>query len=324
VQSKKHRPARAGRIRVPGSTSNLGPAFDAVGLAVQLYLTVEVCESDLPQPCIEVTGDDARLISCDDSNLIYRVMHETAERHSASLPPFTLRIDNRIPITKGLGSSAAACLAGAAAASLLCGLGLTPEALLYDAVRREGHPDNVAPALYGGLVASISGASVLCSRSIFPQSWSVVAVTPDVELATKKARSILPDEIPRKDAVYNVQRTAYLVSQIVQGRGEGLREAMCDRLHQPYRAPLLPGLAEILDMESCDGLLGVALSGAGSSVVAFADANETGIGEQIRSIFARHGLCAEVRVLKADNTGLRVEEIDRTLPAQASGNAGPE
>jgi homoserine kinase len=310
MNSTTQRSTRAGRIRVPGSTSNLGPAFDAVGLALEIYLTVEVCESDVPQPCIKVAGDDTRLIACDGSNLIWRVMHEIAARYSAQLPPFALRIDNRIPITKGLGSSAAACLAGAAAASYLCRLNLTREALLQDAVHREGHPDNVAPALYGGLVASIAGDTVLCSRSEFPRDWSIVAVTPEFELETKKARSVLPREVPRRDAVYNVQRAAFLMAQIVQGRTEGLREAMCDRLHQPYRAPLLPGLDEILAIERYDGLLGVALSGAGSTVIAFTACNEGFIGERIREIFQRHGLSAEVRILQADNRGMQIEECE--------------
>ncbi len=324
MTSSADRSQRAGRIRVPGSTSNLGAAFDAVGLALQLYLTVDVRPSDTPQPDIEVTGEDARLIPRDESNLIWRVIHETAARHDVVPPRFALRIDNGIPITKGMGSSAAACLAGAAAASLLCGLDLTPEALLRDAVRREGHPDNVAPALYGGLVASIAAETVLCSRSVFPSHWSVVAVTPDFELETRLARAVLPQEVSRHDAVYNVQRAAFLMSQLVQGRADGLREAMRDRLHQPFRAPLLPGLQEILAMDGSAGLLGVALSGAGSTVVAIADAREAEIGEQIRSIFARHGLAAEVRVLKADNRGLEVEELNESAPGPRRAGGGRE
>jgi homoserine kinase len=324
MKSATHLSRRAARIRVPGSTSNLGAAFDAVGLAVELYLTVDIRETDVRQPCIEVAGDDARLIPRDESNLIWRIIHETAASRSAVPPPFALRIDNRIPITKGLGSSAAACLAGVAAANFLCGLGLTREMLLDDAVRREGHPDNVAPALYGGLVASIAGETILCSRSVFPRSWSVVAVTPDFELETKRARAVLPAQISREDAIYNVQRAAFLMSQMVQGRPDGLREAMRDRLHQPYRAPLLPGLDEILAMETSHGLLGVALSGAGSTVVAFADARGQEIGDRMRAIFLRHGLAAEVRILKADNCGLQIEEFNGRAPELQQGAPGCE
>jgi homoserine kinase len=158
---------KAARIRVPASTSNLGAAFDAVGVALQLYLTLEIRESRA-QSHVEVSGQDAHLIPTDASNLIWRTMTDFAARHSAGLPPFLLRIQNEIPITKGLGSSASAHLAGAAAASFLCGLNLPADALLQYAAEREGHPDNVAPALWGGLVASISGDRIHVSRSIFP------------------------------------------------------------------------------------------------------------------------------------------------------------
>ena len=165
----------------------------------------------------------------------------------------------------------------------------------------------MAPSLHGGLVASIGGETILCSRAAFPESWTVVAATPEFELETKRARAALPREIAHADAVFNVQRAAFLMAQIVQGRGEGLREAMRDRLHQPYRSALLPGLAEILELEDCEGLLGVALSGAGSTVIAFTDSHAEEAGEKMRAIFARHGLKSMVRLLRADNVGMARE-----------------
>ncbi len=299
--------SRLARIRVPASTSNLGAAFDAVGLALQLYLRLSVRRLDTGPSRLEYLGEDDHLIPTDESNLIWRVMKQVAEEHQAVLPPFALRVENEIPITKGLGSSASACLGGTAAAGFLCGLALQPEEMLKTAAALEGHPDNVAPALYGGLIASISGESILCSRSLFPSDWTVVAVTPAFELETRHARSVLPREIPHADAVFNVQRAAFLMSQIVLGRSDGLREAMADRLHQPYRSELLPGLREILSMEDCPGLLGVALSGAGSTVVALAEANAGAIGTAISRIFARHDLASQVRLLKADNEGMVFE-----------------
>jgi homoserine kinase len=299
---------RTARIRVPGSTSNLGAAFDAAGLALQLYLQLEVRELQTPGLRIEAEGEDAQLIPRDESNLVVRVMSDTAARHGAALPGFELRVHNEIPITKGLGSSAAACVAGAAAASYLCRLHLPHEALLREVAEREGHPDNAAPALWGGLVTSISGDTVYCARAEFPPEWSVVAVTPEFALETRRARGVLPAQVPRSAAVFNVQRAAFLMAQLVRGRREGLREAMKDMLHQPYRCPLLPGLAEILAMNDMDGLLGVALSGAGSTVVAFADANEVAIGASIRDVFTRHGLASRTRILKADSCGLCVED----------------
>lgn len=303
---------KAARIRAPASTSNLGAAFDAAGLALQLYLKLEVRELDAPGIQIEASGEDVHLIACDESNLIVRVMQETASRFGATLPGFALRIENEIPITKGLGSSAAACVAGAAAADFLGQLGLSRADMLCETAAREGHPDNAAAAIWGGLVTCISGETIRCSRSSFPPGWSVVAVTPEFELETRLARAVLPAQVTRSAAVFNVQRAAFLMAQLVQGRREGVREAMRDMMHQPYRCPLLPGLADVLSMGDMDGLIGVALSGAGSTVVAFADANEAAIGAAIRAIFTSHGLRSQTRILGSDSSGLCVEETTAT------------
>jgi homoserine kinase len=299
--------ARRAKIRVPGTTANLGSAFDAVGLALQLYLKLDLVRLDSGPSRLEYSGQDEPMIPADESNLIWRVMTQVAAEHGRPLPFFSLKVTNDIPIAKGLGSSASACLAGIAAADFLCRLQLEAEDLLKTAAMLEGHPDNVAPALYGGLVASISGEPILCSRSAFPSHWTVVAVTPAFELETRKARAVLPGLVSRADAVFNVQRAAFLMAQIVQGRAEGLRQAMTDRLHQPYRSELLPGLREILEMDNLEGLLGVALSGAGSTVVAFADAKAGEIGSLISGVFTRHGLASQVRLLEADNEGMVIE-----------------
>jgi homoserine kinase len=295
---------RAIRIRVPASTSNLGSAFDAAGLALELYLRLEIERLESGPSRLEVSGLDRHLIPESDDNYVWQVMRDVAGSHGATLPPFRMRMSNEIPITKGLGSSAAATVAGAAAAGALCGFDLPGEEILEYATAREGHPDNAAPAVFGGLVSSISSGRVVCSRAEFPAGWTVVAVTPQFELETKKARAVLPEQVPYRDAVRNVQRAAFLMAQLVRGRSEGLREAMRDWLHQPYRSQLLPGLAEILDMPDEPGLLGVALSGAGSTVMAFADARASDIGARMQSIFAARGLTSEVRLLKADNRGL--------------------
>jgi homoserine kinase len=240
---------RAARIRVPASTSNLGSAFDAVGLALRLYLSLEVCELREGPSRIEYSGQDEQTIPNDKGNLIWQVMEEAAATQARQLPPFILRVNNQIPIAKGLGSSASACLGACACANFLCNLGWFESDLLELAAAKEGHPDNVAPALFGGLVASVSAKKILCSRSEFPSRWTIVTVTPDFALQTKHARAVLPAEVPHRHAVFNVQRAAFLMAQLVQGRREGIREAMADMLHQPYRSPLIPGLGEILSIE---------------------------------------------------------------------------
>jgi homoserine kinase len=197
-----------------------------------------------------------------------------------------------------------------AAADFLCGLKLGADAWLQLATEIEGHPDNVAPSLWGGLVVSVGGERIMCSRCDFPGDWTIVAVTPEFELETRVARAVLPGEVPHRHAVLNVQRAAFLVAQVIQGRREGLREAMADYLHQPYRSKLIPGLPEILAIEDREGLLGVALSGAGPTVIALADSHESDIGLQIQQIFGRHGLSSRVRLLKADQQGLILECLE--------------
>lgn len=301
---------RAARIRVPASTSNLGPAFDSVGLALNLYLTLEIRILDRGPSRMEFSGEDADLVPSDESNLIRRAMTEIAAAEGLTLPFFELKARNQIPITKGLGGSAAALLAAAVAVNFLCGLQWPREKLLETVARREGHPDNAAPSLLGGLVASIRAERLLCARSNFPEDWTVVAVTPDFEFETRLGRSVLPDQISFQDAVHNIQRAAFLMVRLAQGRGDGLREAMSDRLHQPYRARLIPGLEEVLAMEHREGLLGVALSGAGPTVVALAQSHEAEIGARIQSIFRSRGISSTMRLLKADNTGLVVEPLE--------------
>lgn len=294
------------RIRVPASTANLGPAFDAAGLALQLYLRVTAWRLEQGESVIDFRGKDAHLVPCDATNLIWQTMMDVAGRFGRRLTSFAMRVENEIPITKGLGSSASASLAAVAAADFLCGLNMSREEWLEIATACEGHPDNTAPALYGGLVSSVAGETLLCSRAAFPSEWTVVAVTPDCELETRKARSVLPAEIPYRDAVFNLQRVAFLISQLVQGRRGGIREAMRDRLHQSYREPLMPGLKEILEMEDQPGLIGIALSGAGPTVVALADSGANEIAEKMCAVFRTRGLSAEARLLKADNEGLAI------------------
>lgn len=297
------------RITVPASTSNLGSGFDAVGLALKLYLTLDVRRLDTGPCRIAYQGPEAHLVPPDESNLIWRAMRLAAERAGQELPAFSLEIRNDIPIAKGLGSSAAASLGGVVAADYLCGLKLSAQQWLALATELEGHPDNAAPSLWGGLVVSMSGEKILCSRCEFPEDWTVVAATPDFELETRLARAVLPEKVLHKHAVFNVQRAAFLVAQLVQRRTEGLREAMADCLHQPYRSALIPGLAEILAMEDREGLLGVALSGAGPTVIALADSHEKEIGRAMQDVFAHYGLSSRVRLLKADHQGVTLESL---------------
>ncbi len=294
-------------MRIPGATGNLGSAFDAAGIALRLYLSAEVIRLETGPSRLEVRGQDAHLIPSDESNLAWTAMTATAARAKAVLPPFHLKLENEIPVSRGLGSSSTACLAGVAAADFLCGLQLARGEWLRTAAELEGQPDNVAPSLLGGFVVAITGQRIFCSKARLPSGWTIVAVIPELELETRKARRVLPERVALRDAVFNVQRASFLAAQIVQGKSEGLREAMRDLLHQPYRARLVPGLDELIGMRDREGLIGVALSGSGPTVIALAESCEEEIGAEMQEIFRRNGLESTCRLLAADNDGMAVQ-----------------
>jgi homoserine kinase len=289
------------RVRVPATTANLGPGFDALGLALRLHNTVEL--DTAPSPRIEIEGEGAMSLPRDPSHLAYRaalaVVEAAGTRGGGTSRPraFHLRQHNRIPLARGLGSSAAAIVGGAAAANALLG-GLLDHAALIDlAAGLEGHPDNVAPAVLGGLVACVTTESgkIRWTRLI-PKRLRVVIAIPEFAVSTAEARRLLPETVPFGDAVFNVSRTALLVAALVDGRMDLLGEATRDRLHQPYRARLVPGLEAVFAAAREAGAHGVALSGSGPTIVAFGEA--PGIGEAMRRAFQAAG--ADCRAIDAD------------------------
>lgn len=300
------------RVSVPASSANLGPGFDTLALALGLYLRCTLRRAK-GRSRVLVSGVDIAAIPKDSSNLIFQTFcREIGGASSASgADGFELEIENHIPLGRGLGSSAAAIVAGLALANEWSGARRSREQLVQSATEIEGHPDNVAAAVLGGLATSCQnedGIVVSLNCPIAP-GLEVVLVVPESRLATEKARAALPDKYSRKDAVFNVQRVALLVEAFRAGRKDLLREAMRDRLHQPYRGPLVPGLREALNLAGVDGLLGVALSGAGPSVIALCDGNTRAIGEAIAGCFRKQGIGAEARVLPIDTKGLALEEI---------------
>jgi homoserine kinase len=281
------------RIRVPASSANLGPGFDALGLALDLYLTCQFRASHSLR--ITARGTDADDIPLDESNLIWRTALEVASRVDSQLQPVELEIDNCIPLGKGLGSSAAALTAGVIIADHLLGLHWKPARILDEAARIEGHPDNVAACVLGSIVASaIDGGGVARAvRMELPQSFEVAVVVPDFVLPTSKARAVLPEYYPKSDAVFNVQRAALLMAALAAGDRHAFPTALEDRMHQPFRCSLVPGLAEILKLRA-PGLLGCALSGAGPSVLVFHERGFEDVCDLVRQIFAAHGCQSEV------------------------------
>ncbi len=280
-------------VRIPASSANLGPGFDALGLALGVYLTCWFRPSDRLR--ITARGRDADMVSTGEDNLIWQTALAVAADTHSDLPPVELVIDNQIPIGKGLGSSAAALTAGVVIADHLLGLHWKPARILDEAAQIEGHPDNVSACVLGSIVASAldSGGVARAVRLELPNKFGVAVVVPDFILPTVEARAVLPDGYSRQDAVFNIQRSALLIAALATASAHAFPAALEDRIHQPYRVKLVPGLEEILQLRA-PGLLGCALSGAGPSVLVFFQRGYETVCDLVRQIFELNGHAAEV------------------------------
>lgn len=284
---------RACTLRVPASSANLGPGFDALGLALGIYLECRFRPSE--RLSILVTGRDADSISTGEDNLIWQTALAVAADTGGTLSPIELEIHNDIPLGKGLGSSAAALTAGVVIADQLLGLHWKPLRILDEAARIEGHPDNVAACVLGSIVASAidSGGVAHAVRLELPDRYGLAIVVPDFKLPTSEARAALPDAYSKADTIFNVQRAALLIAALATGTTSAFPTALEDRLHQPYRARLVPGLESALKLRA-PGLLGCALSGAGPSILVFYERGCEQVCDLVRQIFALHGRQSEI------------------------------
>jgi homoserine kinase len=259
-------------LRLPATSANLGPGFDAVGLAMALYLTIDATAAE--EFRIDATGRNADLCANLENNLILTTYMDVLAVRGILAPALHLRLHNEIPLGMGCGSSASALLAGILLANHFGKLDWTAREILEEAYRREGHPDNVAACYLGGMtISSITKTGLVTATCGQDLNWSLLLALPSASLSTKKARALLPAHYPREDAVANIQATALLVAAFAQGRGELLRAAMQDRMHQPHRAkacPLLPLLLPLTETGGGCDVLGVPLSGAGPSVLLIA------------------------------------------------------
>lgn len=290
------------QVRVPASSANLGPGFDALGLALGVYLTCRFERAE--RLSIKAGGRDACQISSGDDNLIWQTSLAVAKDVGGTLPPIALQIENDIPIGKGLGSSAAALTAGVVIADHLLGLNWKPQRILDEAARIEGHPDNVAACVLGSVVASAidTGGMARAVRLEWPARYGIAIVVPDFILPTSEARAVLPDCYSREDTIFNVQRSALLIAALSTGNTSAFPTALEDRLHQPYRYSLVPGLEEIVKLRA-PGLLGCALSGAGPSVLVFYERGFEQVCHLIQQVFALHGRSSETLWVEIDQKG---------------------
>lgn len=271
------------RLRLPATSANLGPGFDALAVALGFFLEIEA--EPASEFSIDATGRDWERCARIEDNLILDAYRSILERHGRPVVPLAIRMANGIPLGMGCGSSAAGRLAAIALADHFGRLGWSTERIIEEGHRLEGHPDNVAACWLGGLaVAAWDGQRVRLAQVDPPKRWRAIVVLPARPLATSEARAVLPAAYPREDVVANIQAAALLALAFAQERGDFLRSAMIDRIHQPYRAPFCPLLEPLLPLVGSSGILGVALSGAGPAVLAVVDeeANMRGASEAIR------------------------------------------
>lgn len=299
-------------LRVPASSANLGPGFDALGLALGLTLRCRFRRGD--RLAIRVRGRDASAIPETEANLIWQTALAVArEATGEALPPIELLVENEIPLGKGLGSSAAALTAGVVIADQLLGLGWKPLRILDEAARIEGHPDNVAACVLGSIVASAidSGGATRAVRLHLPEPFGLAVVVPNFVLPTSEARAVLPQTYSRADVVFNVQRAALLIAALTTGTVSAFPAALEDRLHQPYRKHLVPGLEQMLRLRA-PGLLGCCLSGAGPSVLVFFQRGFEESCELVRQIFALHGHDSEILWTRISDSGYELTACAET------------
>jgi homoserine kinase len=296
------------RVTVPATSANLGPGFDCLALALSLRNEVEA--ELAPEPRVAVHGEGEGEVPADERNVVYQAARQVAARAGADVA-FAFRCRNRIPLDRGLGSSAAARVAGVVAANRLLGGVMDFQAQLDLVAQLEGHADNAAAAFLGGLTVAVQDAAgrVRWQRVLPARFPEVVVCVPEVRVPTHRARALLPERVPFADAVFNVGRAALLVAAAYNGDPEALAEAVQDRLHEPYREGLVPGLRQAASQARGAGAWAVALSGAGSSVLALVPAERAAdVAEALVGAFRGEGIRSWALRLSVDPQGAVVEE----------------
>ena len=297
------------RVLAPASSANLGCAFDCAGLALKLHLTALFIPSHAPNLALEYQGQPS-VAPADDSNLIVKAMRFVAAALDAPEPTGRVLVESEIPVGAGLGSSAAAVLAGLMLGAHSAGKKMSDETLLRWAEEMEGHIDNAAAAYHGGLVFTLSQNvnQIVCLKSSFPGDIRLLIVTPRTAVISREARKALPRSYAAADVFHTLQRATLLAATCFSGRFELFPELFDDRLHQPYRQELVPGMDRCLKLRM-EGLLGCAISGSGSSVIAFTSGSHQKIGEALQQAFAEDGLQSECLVTSVDNDGAWISRV---------------
>jgi homoserine kinase len=303
----KTRTSKRFRISLPATSANLGPAFDAAALAMDFYITIDAAAAD--EFSIRSFGRDQEICGKVENHLILNTYREVLLTAGRAITPLALRIENDIPIGKGCGSSAAARLAGIALANHFGKLRWTDAQIIGEASRREQHPDNASACWMGGLtVARMRSDTEALVVNVRPKGkWPLLLAVPENSLSTEAARRVLPEQYSRADAVFNIQNSMLLLAALSQGRPDFLASALDDRIHQPYRAAHCPLLPTLQELKGENGILGVALSGAGPSVLVFLDPRVS--APKMRALVAanlqQRGFAAELLLTKISSRGAK-------------------
>ena len=293
-------------IRVPATTANLGPGFDCLGMALDMWNHIQLQPGD--NPGVQVMGEGAEHLSTGPDNLAYRAAERYFQESGIEMPPLAITCWNQVPLARGLGSSSAAIVGGLLGASVIAGAGESDLEHLWNlAVEMEGHPDNVTSALFGGCQIAVRDQDTLVRAPVpFPENLRAVLFIPDTPMPTAEARGILPAHVSREDAVYNTGRVALLINALTTGRVEDLRVATQDRLHQPAREHLLPVMRLLFRSALDAGALGVFLSGAGSTVLALTQGREITIAYEMADAAYKAGIPGEVKITRPSAQGAHV------------------
>jgi len=303
-------------VKVPASTANLGPGFDTLGMALSLYAWISMAPSETTR--ITLVGDNMDGVAQDKSNLIYVVAQSVFKKAGIEMAELDIGIRSDIPLTRGLGSSASAIVGALVAANALIGNVLSEDQLFQMATALEKHPDNVGASMFGGIIAAAwDGVRAEYVRIDPPVGMDVLVAIPEFELSTKKARNVLPEHISLQDAVFNVTHSSLLTAALASGRLDLLSHAMRDRLHQPYRAALIPGMEKILLEATEHGALGAVLSGAGPTLLLLARAGTSGNGQLVsfvQGVMAAEGITVTTRWLEPCLHGPQIRMIANNDP----------
>ncbi|MFC1564446.1 homoserine kinase [candidate division KSB1 bacterium] len=297
-------------IRIPASNSNLGSGFDVIGLGLRLYLKIKVEKTADEKRELLFKGEGGGVIGKKD-NYILKALNRLSNKYDKKIPGYRITVENEIPVKAGLGSSGTAIIAGIICADHLCSLNMPMSSILNEAVKIEGHPDNITPSLMGGMTASmITGSGEVIYHKIqFPSDLKILVVIPKFNVSTKTAREVLPESYSLKNATFNMQRTAMFLETLRKREYDMIPHLLQDKIHQEYRAPLVPGLSGILRIKPDGDFMGAFLSGAGPAIGAFVKDNPEKYGRKIVSIFKKMNIEAQFKVLKADNKGTMIKKI---------------